>query len=113
MLLSTSISKAAQLQIPELKHRSMYNGRNTVGHQIIIENSTIEDSKITNRVYLSAEDGSIVIRDMKLTKTKLVNDLDIPQFCSSIQNQRMDAAERTSMQSVLKKRGNKKTLWML
>ena len=79
-----------------------------MGHQIIIENSTIEDSEITNRVYLSAEDGSIVIRDMKLTKTKLVNDLDIPQFCSSIQNQRMDAAERTSMQSVLKKRGNKK-----
>lgn len=79
-----------------------------MGHQIIIENSTIEDSEITNRVYLSAEDGSIVIRDMKLTKTKLVNDPDIPQFCSSIQNQRMDAAERTSMQSVLKKRGNKK-----
>ena len=79
-----------------------------MGHQIIIENSTIEDSEITNRVYLSAEDGSIVIRGMKLTKTKLVNDLDIPQFCSSIQNQRMDIDERTSMQSVLKKQGNKK-----
>ena len=54
------------------------------------------------------EDTDIVIRGMKLTKTKLFTDLDIPHFCASIQNQHMSIAERNSMRNILKKQDDKK-----
>lgn len=79
-----------------------------MGQQIIIENSTFESSNIINRVHSDAEDAGIVIRGVRLTQTKLVNELDIPQFCSHIQNRTMDLAEKNSMQDILEKQGNKK-----
>lgn len=79
-----------------------------MGFKFTLENSEIENSEVFTNVHGLPEDADIVIRGVTLTKTKLFTDLDIPQFCSSIQNQRMDIAERTSIQEVLKKQGNKK-----
>lgn len=73
-----------------------------------LEDCVIENSEIFKGVRTNLDDAVIVIRGVKLTETKLFTDLDIPYFCSSIQNQHMDIDERTSMQSVLKKQGNKK-----
>lgn len=79
-----------------------------MGFKFTLENAEIENSEIFTNVRGLPVDGDIVIRGVKLTKSKLFTDLDIPQFCASIQNQHMDIAERTSIQGVLKKQGNKK-----
>lgn len=79
-----------------------------MGFKFTLEDCVIEDSEIFDGVRGFMEDAVIVIRGVKLTKTKLFTDLDIPRFCTSIQNHPMDIAERTSMQGVLKKQGNKK-----
>ena len=79
-----------------------------MGFKFTLEDCVIENSKIFDDVHGFMEDADIVIRGVKLTKTKLFTNLDIPQFCNSIQNQHMEVEESTSMQNVLKKQGNKK-----
>lgn len=73
-----------------------------------LENSKLEDSHVFDHVNGIMEDAYITIRGVTLTRTKLFTDLNIPQFCTSIENQSMDSAENTSMQNVLKKRADRK-----
>lgn len=79
-----------------------------MGFKFTLEDCVVEESAIFDGVCGLPKDADIVIRGATLTKTKLFTDLDIPRFCAGIQNQDMDLAESASMQSVLKKQGNKK-----
>lgn len=73
-----------------------------------LENSTLEDSSVFDHVNGIMEEANIIIRGVKLTRTNLFTDLNVSQFCTSIKKQSMSSAENTSMQSVLKKRADKK-----
>lgn len=79
-----------------------------MGFNFTLENSVVEDSNILDHVNGLVEDANIVIRGVTLTRSKLLTDLNITQFCSSIQNQNMDSVEKANMQKVLKKRSDKK-----
>lgn len=73
-----------------------------------LENSTLEDSLVFDHVNGIMEEVNIIIRGVKLTRSKLFTDLNVSQFCTSVKNQSMSSAEYTSMQSVLKKHADKK-----
>lgn len=79
-----------------------------MGFKFALEDSVIEDSNVFDRVNAIMEDADIVIRGTKLTRSRLFTDLNIPQFCASIQTQNMDSKEKASMQKVLKKQSDKK-----
>lgn len=79
-----------------------------MGFKFTLENSVIENSEVFSHVNGIMEEADIVICGVKLTKSKLFTDLDIPQFCASVQNQHLDNAEKNSLQNVLKKQTDKK-----
>lgn len=79
-----------------------------MGFNFTLKDSVVEDSEIAARVNGIMEDANIMICGVKLTRSKLFTDLNIPQFCASIQEQNMDSAEKASMQNVLRKQADKK-----
>lgn len=73
-----------------------------------LKDSVVEDSEVVTRVNGIMEDANITICGVKLTRSKIFTDLNIPQFCATIQNQNMDSAEKASMQNVLEKKADRK-----
>lgn len=79
-----------------------------MGINFTLKDSVVEDSEILTRVNGPMEDANIMICDVKLTRSKLFTDLNIPKFCDTIQNQNMDSAEKASMQNILEKKADRK-----
>ena len=77
-----------------------------------LENSTISDSSIFSNANGVMDDAEIVLKGLNLTHTKLFTDINVFNFCSSVENERntsnMSQAEYNSIQNVLQKRGNRK-----
>lgn len=79
-----------------------------MGINFTLKDSVVEDSEILTRVNGPMEDTNIMICGVKLTRSKLFTDLNIPKFCATIQNQNMDSEEKASMQNVLEKKADRK-----